>query len=496
MAKAKKDVFVIYEELKKRMLGVSDRKPEGMDGFLVSFLPTGQPVNPADFKNPWKPNMTSPNTVQPPALPGEDPAIPDTSDIAKRYENLANTCTLVDSKIRLNEVYQAIENSSTISQTWEMIIKAANVMPMDPAQEEFQKKQREKYFPRLRKTVEDDDGQDIEVDTKEFKAYRQFAEKYDDALVEYAEDYMIAMSNRQTAQLWGIIGKRSLRKVDRAWDDWITMGSKEYIEQAIDNLAAMGSDASAHMIAQAKKKFEAYSIATQGVIPVTSKYVEIFPSNWCEEDSTGWTEYEYEWSKETITTENESTSFGASAGFSLGFWSAKASASHSKVSEEKDRTLDSLKIKLKYGTATIYRPWLDTLMFDLSNWFLVGDTKRGAISSGKMNQVFPQTSADHWLPIIPKKLIVIKDLVIESKQFCEHFESLKTETEAGGSFGYGPFKLSGNYSHSKHNTSFEAEREGESMRVKGAQIIGWVSNLVQLSPKMDAPKVAEEEGVA
>ena len=254
MPNEKKDVFAIFDELKQRMLGVSDRNPQGMDGFLVSFLPTGQPVNPKDFRKPWKPNMTSPNTVQPPPLPGEDPGIPDTSDIAKRYENLSNTCSLVDNKIRLNEVYQAIENSSTISQSWELIVKGANVMPLDPAQEEFQKKQFEKYFPRLRKTKKDDDGEDVEVDTKEYKAYKEFSENYDDALYDYATDYLIAMSNRQTAQLWGITGKRSMRKVDRAWDEWISLGSKEFIEQAIDNLAAMGSDASAHMIASAKKK--------------------------------------------------------------------------------------------------------------------------------------------------------------------------------------------------------------------------------------------------
>ncbi len=487
MAKEKKDVFVIYEELKDRMLGISDRDPKGMDGFLVSFLPTGQPINPKDYKKPWKPNMTSPNTVQPPPLPGEDPAIPDTSDIAKRYETLANTCTLVDNKIRLNEVYQAIENSSTISQSWELIIKGANVMPMDPTQEEFQKKQFDKYFPRLRKTKIDDDGEEVEVDTKEYKAYKQLSDKYDDALQDYATDYMIAMSNRQTAQLWGITGKKPLRKVSRAWDEWISLGSKDHIEQAMDNLAAMGTDASAHMIASAKKKFAAYSIATQGVIPVESKYVELFPSNWYDEDSEGWTEYEYEWSKETITTEKSSSSFGASGGFSLGFWSAKASASSSKKEEHIDKQLDSLKIKLKYGTVSINRPWLDTLLFDLNNWFLIGNSKKGEISTGKMNQVFPQDGADTWLPIIPKKMIIIKNLEISSKQFSQHYDALSKELSAGGSFGYGPFKLGGNYSSSKSNTKMEVEVEGESIKVKGVQIIGWLSNLVQLSPKIDAP---------
>jgi hypothetical protein len=173
MPENKKDVFVILDEMKKKVLGISDRNPKGMDGFLVSFLPVGEAINPDDYKKPWKPNMTSPNNVTPPAQPGA-PEV--TDDIAKRYENLANTCTLVDSKIQLNEIYQAIENSSTISQTWEIVVKGANAMPLPAEQEKFQKEQFAKFFPRLRKTKKDDDGEDVEVDTKEYKAYKALKE--------------------------------------------------------------------------------------------------------------------------------------------------------------------------------------------------------------------------------------------------------------------------------------------------------------------------------
>lgn len=487
MPENKKDVFKILAEMKRRVLGISDQKPQGMDGFLVSFLPTGEAINSDDFRKPWKPNMTSPNNVQPPAQPG-DPEV--TADIGKRYESLANTCTLVDSKIRLNEIHQAIENSSTISQTWEIIIKGANVMPMDPAQEEFQKKQYAKFFPRLRKTIKDDEGQDVEVNTKEYKAYKEYEGKYGEALLGYAAAYQVAMSNRQTAQNWGITGKIPLRKVDSAWNEWISLGSKEFIEQATDNLAAMGSDAAAHMIAMAKKKFEAYAIATQGVMPVTSQYVEIFPSNWCEPDveNDGWTNYEYSWEKKIETTEVETSSFSASGGVSFGFWSAKANVSRDKREEHNNMQLDGLEMRFSYTLLDINRPWLDTLLFDLGNWFLVGDFPKGSISNGKMDQVFPETNAGAWLPIIPKKIIAIKNLWIKTNHIHEHFDSLMTKVGGGGSVGIGCFNLGGTYSRSKTNTSFKAEKEGEGLSVKGTQIIGWISNLVQLSPKINAPK--------
>ena len=236
-------------------------------------------------------------------------------------------------------------------------------------------------------------------------------------------------------------------------------------------------------------------MATQGVIPVSSSYVELFPSNWCDDDSPGWTEYEYEWSKNTFTSSEKTSKFKGGGKLSLGFWSAKANASSDKVTKERDVNLDSLKISLKYGTVLINRPWLDTLLFDLGNWFLVGNTKKGAISTGKMSQVFPQSGADTWLPIIPKKMIVIKDLVIESKQFVQHYESLKTKVGGGGSVGFGPFKLGGSYSHSSRSSELEVEKSREKLKVKGCQIIGWISNLVQQSPKIDAPKANVAEPV-
>lgn len=491
MPENKKDVFKILAEMRRRVLGISDTNPNGIQGFLVSFLPTGQPVNPDDFKKPWKPNMTSPNNVQPPPPAGTDPAIPDTSDIAKRYENLSNTCTLVDSKIQLNEIYQVIPNSSTISQSWELIVNGANVMPLPKEQEEFQKKQRNKYYPRLKKTIKDEDGSDLEVDTKEYKAYGEYQRKYQKAVRDYATQYMVNMSNRQTAQMWGVIGKTYIADVDNAWDEWLSLGSKQFIEEAKDNLAAMGTDAAAHMIAVAKKKFEAYRVATQGVIPVTSQYVELFPSNWAESnvENDGWSEYDYSWSRQTTTTEQESSSFSVSGKVSFGFWSVGANVSRERAEEHNDMTLDGLEMKFKYGIVTINRPWLDTILFDLGNWFLVGNHPKGSISNGKMSQVIPQNGdAGSWLPIIPKEMIVIKDLWIKTNHIHEHFDSLKTKTSGGGSFGIGPFSLGGQYSHSRGTTSMLTEKEGEGLRVNGTQILGWISHLVQFSPKLDAPK--------
>lgn len=487
MPNTKKDVFKILAEMRRLVLGINDANPQGMKGMIASFMPSGEPVNPDDFKNPWKPNMTSP--TPPPAGGGTA----DTSAIGKRYESLANTCTLVDRKLQFNELYQAIKTGASISQAWEIIITGANVMPLPPEQEEFQKKQRDKYLPRLRKTIKDEDGSEVDVDTKENKAYREYEKKYQKAVRDYTAQYMAAMATPATAQTWGVLGKTYVQDVNDAWDEWMSLGYKQFIEEARDNLAAMGTDAAAHMIAAAKKKFEAYQVATQGVIPVTTAYTELFPSNWAEiVPDGGWNTYHYDWQKQTTTTESESSSFSGSANISLGFWSFGANASYEKREEHDDMKLDGLSIDFSYAVVEINRPWLDTLLFDLGNWFLIGDYPKGSISTGRMNQVFPDTRADAWLPIIPQQMFVVKNLKISTTDIHNTFDALSSKISAGGGIGIGPFHLGGQYSHSKDSKKWMAEKTDEGLEIKGAQIMGWISNLVPLSPKIDAPKDKKE----
>jgi hypothetical protein len=302
----------------------------------------------------------------------------------------------------------------------------------------------------------------------------------------YANIYLANMSNRQTAQLWGVVGKTYVSDVNDAWDEWVSLGNKQFVEEAKDNLAAMGTDAAAHMIAAAKKKFEAYRVATSGVIPVTSQYVEMFPSNWAQKDNVdGWTTYTYDSSKSVTTSTEEHTAAAASGGF----WFVSASASAEKQEDHTDTSTDALTVSFSYALIEINRPWLDTLMFDLGNWFLIGNHPKASISTGKMDQITrPDLGADAWLPIIPQYIFVIKNLAINKSNIHNSYDHVSTSAGGGGSFGWGPFHLGGSYSHSKDSKTFHADKTDNGLEVHGAQILGWVSHLVPMSPKLDAPK--------
>src|SRR5262249_24060759 len=145
----------------------------------------------------------------------------------------------------------------------------------------------------------------------------------------------------------------------------------ELIEEAFDQTSAMGTDPSAHAIARAKQRFDYYGVLARGVIPDTSQYVEIFPSNWCEPDQfDGWTTYNYSATETNQASSSVDTAYGGSAGISAGFWNASANANHNERTEHNDLSVDGLEVKFSYALLNVNRPWLDTLLFDLNTWYL------------------------------------------------------------------------------------------------------------------------------
>lgn len=96
----------------------------------------------------------------------------------------------------------------------------------------------------------------------------------------------------------------------------------------------------------------------------------------------------------------------------------------------------------------IKRSWLDTSLLNLSNWFLEGDYKKHCISDGTMSQQLSDRNLEHiFLPYIVTSLILIKDLSISWENWQSDGQSRVDSDSSIGSIGYGPFAVSGNYSH-------------------------------------------------
>jgi len=76
----------------------------------------------------------------------------------------------------------------------------------------------------------------------------------------------------------------------------------------------------------------------------------------------------------------------------------------------------------------------------------------------------------------------VRNLVIESDEFAQAISSYSSQVTGGGSVGWGPFSISGSYSHASGSSSYTMDRQGGRITVPGMQIIAFVNHLIPQAP--------------
>ncbi|MCM2623481.1 hypothetical protein, partial [Alcaligenes faecalis] len=316
---SKDAVLTLFDDMRKRALGIND-KTDPRTGFLFSMLPVGLPLNAEDFRNPWSPALK--NLPKP-----QDP-----QELAKVLEEehraqnaLLSLSQFVNFKLSTDGTGTIMPANTRVSDTWKLILDSASPSPNRPAPNPAAVQRVRDAEAYLR------DKHDDTADSAEYKRYKAKKTAYDAAVLAYTADYQNAMKTPESAAAWPVSGTVSLAKVDDAYNDWIALGHKDDVEERLNTIAAQGKDAVEAVIAMAKKKFDPYQLAL-GVIVDKTPYVQIFPSDWAEPNSedSGWTTFGYSESDISTTHSDESTSWGASGGFSFGFWSVRAGGGSSQ----------------------------------------------------------------------------------------------------------------------------------------------------------------------
>jgi hypothetical protein len=463
------------------------------EGYFVAFRSVGLPIHKDDFDNPWSPlggnlkkNMEE-AVVAPPADPATAPKTASggtdetkifTSNIARSQQTYLNGFLLADDKLRLNNQYAVMPGSSKVSDSWWAIITGANGVP---TKSELSAEMKAAYDEAKAKLM-DAEG----LPTAHYQAYMDQQEKYQDAVRAYYKAYAGAFTDPMRLQAWPLEGKLYHDDVDQEWDKWVSFGFKNEIEAAVAALAAQGTDPAIALIGRAKKRFEGSLTDFVGIGQIP--YTIFSPESWYDsDDDNGWNEYgSRDFHTESHYSES-GTSYGGGGGVNLGFFSVGGSFSHSEEQKSLNMQTNNLEVSFKYAAVDIKRPWLDTSLLNLRNWFLMGDYKKACISTGSMGQELPANSIEPtFLPSIVTGLILIKDLSIKWDDWKSQWQQQKESNSGGASVGWGPFAVSGSYSHHEEKRDFEADSDGESLRVPGIQLVGYVSTINPLSPGLDS----------
>lgn len=488
------DVMKILKDLELKAVGLDEQTKKQQEGYFVSFRSIGLPVRKEDYANPWSPLGSNLQKDLPPELAGSTGTDPQnapktasaqldedrifTANIAKSQQSYLNTFLLTDDKLQMNSDYSVIPSSSKVSDSWYAIITGANGIPPKSELSEEMKAAYEKAAAKLM----DKDGNA----TPKYEAYLRYQDEYKSKVRAWTRAYASAFTDPMRLQNWPIEGKLYHEEADEALDRWTGLGHKQEIETAVATLAAQGIDPAIALIVRSKKRFinSLTEFQNVGQIP----YTILSPQSWYDADNDdGWNIY----SKRDFHHESHytasSSSVSVGGGINMGFW--KANASFNKADQRSDLQVqtNNLEINFKYAIVDVKRPWLDTSLLNLKNWFLMGDYKKHCISNGTMGQHLPPGLLEPtFLPSVVTSLILVKDVSIKWDDWKSQWQSASSSMSTGASVGFGPFAVSGKYERRNEQRDFVCDSDGEALRIPGIQLVGYVSAINPACPAVDS----------
>jgi|GEM_PF-727069 len=487
------DVNKLLQDLKNKAAGVDPSTNKMPEGYFVSFRPIGLPIDPADYSNPWSPTGSELNQATTSAMnqesssnagmpSGAAPAVDINQLIAAKVGqselNYFQTFELTDAKLRMDEQYSVMPDAGHVSDAWFAIINGAQEVASNMT-----------LNASMEKSIKD--AQAVLIDpttgdpTPHYNKYLDYQQKYFSAVQSLNGQYANAIADPNAMAMWPITGKIPQEQVNTAMENWVGLGYKTEIETAQDTLNAQGMDPAIALINRAKLAYEnsLVEIGTLGLFPYTLISPSTFYDPYIQD---GWTGYSQTASSVSTNSSSSSSSESGSGGVSFGFFSVGASASHEQSQSAFQMDTSNLAISFEYCTADINRPWLDTNLLNLGNWFLL-DNAKNCISDGTYGQELEAASdKGTFLPSIVTSLILIRNLKISWAMTHEQQQAFQQSTSGGGQVGFGPFFVGGSFTTSNGNSSSLGTANSQGIHVQGVQLVGYCSTITPASPRLDS----------
>jgi hypothetical protein len=530
----------IVDRIKHARPATTSGKPT--EGSIVySQLLLGMPIDMEDYARPWSAigaasqAATAPAGAQAagvPAVTGQPSPV-----LLKALEAAFHTSQLCNLMLQVTDdgTCQEYPIGRHLAFQYEEIVNSMDPLPVPPltAAEQATLDQAMKVLYIMDET---DPANPVVADkTDLFKKYEKNSKAYAAAKSAYAVAQAQSLADPAKANVWPQIAAPYQQAVDDAWDTWKTEGA-EKVEKALAAYESQPINMQQAQIAKAKKQLDVWSLALAGV-PVDIPYSYVDPSEWCDADNDdiGFEQLQIKRTSEahvasTVTANNSSmwwnnSSHSLSQNGHAGFFgigaseasshadqhSANADSSAFKFTSMKADHFTDFEVDLEWGLVTMYRPWLNSDLFYMNNWF-IQQQRAGCISDG---QIHTQLGTVKQLPMIPQQILVVRNVSIKSSTWGDTANTLNTayggdagQTDGsqdsaggGGSFALGPIsfgggaqsssaKASGSGSHYANASQFarsSASFDGTTLSIHGAQLIAFVSNIVPLSPTIDDP---------
>jgi hypothetical protein len=411
------------------------------DKTFLTLCRTGIIVRAKDFSNPF------------------DPAGP--SGDRRALSNLIN---LIEKVPNFSALWS--DSGTTVPQLYETLIHSTvtATSPPDPAQLAAMKRARDFLYKS--------DGSK----TATYDKYQKKQKAWADARSAYNLLWLKYNATEDGRSTWPIIGGDYYLPVQQAWNDWRADRAEE-VEAQLAILQTSSQNQIAQAFAAARQLFDATGIQLDGASPQKSHLVRVLPSDWADANApTQWNDYSFKFGESSFSAHSDFTSWGGGGGFSVGLWSFGGSAGGTTSHSHTEAAADSFEVAFKWSLVTIDRPYMNFLLFGAPHW-KTDMAAKGSFSSGKR-----QGQEATKFPLLPTAFVAIKGLSIKADWSASDRSVTDSSTHGSASVGWGPFSVSGSYSHSEHDEVSHASFADGAITNPDVQIIGWINQIVPFSP--------------
>jgi hypothetical protein len=311
------------------------------------------------------------------------------------------------------------------------------------------------------------------------KAYNDKMSAYVAASLEYNAKRVAAAAaggpeGRAAVADWATNQQLYALKVKATADAWTASGYRNEIDQIN---AYINQTTQRSLVLWKQQLMEDFdkAVLSSPEVPLPFPYTTLIPGNIATSD--GWTEIGVSHESVAWSQHNEAQSWKAGAGLSLGLFNFGGAGGGSSSSNSRHFECSAFKMTFELAQAVIYRP-INTLFLASRGWTL---------RPGE-GWTFDQLPSDGGDP--PKgsfvgyatQVLFARNVKITSADFVSNFKQAQSEWGASAGVGYGPFMLSGSYSRSTGDQQFDSKADGETLTVKGMQVIGFVNHLLGKTP--------------
>ena len=373
--------------------------------------------------------------------------------------------------------------TTLISETYKAIVEGANsTTKSDPEQE---KKYKQAYdYLNTTSTIKDYTGAEVtQTDNSAiYKTYLNNQTAYIAAVSGYRTDYLnYNLSDPVQQRQWQADEPTLSNNVNQTYNTWRAQGAAQ-VEQALSVLASAINDAVGNIIRDAKQTMAASMASSTGD---RSKWYFTYPipANFADPKASGFTEFSLKSDYLEETASAKATDWGAKGSGSWGLWSVSASASGHHAESHLHMDANNFELSAEIAVVRIFRPWLNDLIFKINNWYTNMCNAHG-ISIGQL------TSDQLILPLIPTAFVVARNVAITADWSSDDKKNVEDSITTKASVGWGPFSVSGSYSHSSSSDYHKSTFDGGTLKIPGIQIIAWVSEITPDSPQENPPSSA------